>query len=629
MLGIYVRTSMEKDKTESTIEQQIKIGKQFALDNKLQYEIYEDKGISGYKISDDDNDLFKDRPKFNELLSDIEAKKITSVWVWEHSRLSRSQYGSAVIFRTFEKYKIKLYEKDREFDFKDPHTKMLRVMLDIMAEHERNLIVGRCTRGMHKKINEGKRSFGSLYGYKKTGLNDKGYQILEKVESEQENLKYGYKRILEGATLRQLTLELYNNKSFDKNEALRVSRYWHKLLKHFSYTGYELNMAGLDIKNKFDNFEIDDLSIINDEQYYVPSKNYPHKIVSIDDYVKVVTKLRKNRYGHHKNTFNKASRDLATGIISCNECGLKYYSFSHVSKKNGHEYTYNYYKHLVAMDNVLKCTQKKSFIVENIDNICKLFFFYFYLIFDNTAELLAESQREIKNNQMKVKEQVEKLEKYDTQYEKMIKKFNLALDDTDDTSEIKILARRISETEEKKEKNNDDLIRAKIEFEQLIDQYNGTEELNAYYNVKDKINDFFKMNIEEQRDNLITIIKKCLIFTPYLLIDTGSVLFVFNTENNYKFKDSLLENLDKDRIYKEHFIEALSDKNFIDIMELEKENKIKRKILKTGESDIYECKLTGHRKAFNKTVAEQLFSKLGINYDFSNRSNILFFMDLD
>jgi len=102
---------------------------------------------------------------------------------------------------------------------------------------------------------------------------------------------------------------------------------------------------------------------------------------------------------------------------------------------------------------------------------------------------------------------------------------------------------------------------------------------------------------------------------------------VFNTDNKYKFTDSLLENLDKDRLYKEHFIEALSDKNFIDITDMEKEKIIKSKIFKTGESEIYECKLTEHKKAFNKAVAEQLFNKLNINYDFSNHSNILFFMD--
>jgi hypothetical protein len=115
------------------------------------------------------------------------------------------------------------------------------------------------------------------------------------VESEIENIKYGYKRLLEGATLRQLTLELYNKKSFDKLEALRLSRYWYKVLRHFSYTGYELNMEGLEIVKKFDDFEIDNLSMLNDSAYYTRSKNYPHKLISIEKWITVSEKLRINR----------------------------------------------------------------------------------------------------------------------------------------------------------------------------------------------------------------------------------------------------------------------------------------------------------------------------------------------
>jgi DNA invertase Pin-like site-specific DNA recombinase len=628
MLGIYVRTSKEDDKKESPIEQQKSLGIQFALENKYQYEVYEDKGISGFKIADDDNDPFKNCPRFTDLINDIKAKKIDKVWVWEHSRLSRNQYASAIIFNLFEKQNIKIFEKDKEFNLKDPQTKLFRGILDVMAEYERSLIVGRTTRGLHNKINQGKRSFGSLYGYKKAGLDSKGFQILDKVDSEMENLKYGYKRILEGATLRQLTLELYNSQSFDKNEALRVSRYWHKLLTHFSYTGYELNMAGLEIKKKFDNFEIDDLSIINNEQYYVPSQHYPHKIISIENWVKVAEKLRINRQGHHNNKSNKASRDLATGIITCSECGQKYYSFTQVSKKCGHTYYYDYYKHNVAMQNVIKKKKKKSFIVNNADNIFKLFFFYYYMVFDNTNELLQESQRLIMTNQMKLEEQISQYEKNEKLYKNQIKKFNLALDDTDNMGEIKILARRISETEENIKTNYENLVKVKIELEQLREQYAGTEAMNAFYNVKDRINDFFTKNIEEQRDNLLAIIKKCLVFSPYLLIDTGKIIFIFDTEQKHEFKNDLLNNLDKDKIYKEHFIEALTtDKPFIDIMDLDREYYIKNKIYKVGETPIFECRLNGQNKPFNKLLAENIFQKLRIDYAFSKHTNILFFLN--
>jgi DNA invertase Pin-like site-specific DNA recombinase len=113
MLGIYCRTSKERDFETSTISQQRTAGIKFAEEHKFEYEIYEDEGKSGFKISDDDNDPFNNRPAFINLINDIKNKKIDKVWVWEHSRLSCNQYASAFIFNIFEKFKVKLFENQK------------------------------------------------------------------------------------------------------------------------------------------------------------------------------------------------------------------------------------------------------------------------------------------------------------------------------------------------------------------------------------------------------------------------------------------------------------------------------------------------------------------------------------
>ena len=110
MLGIYCRTSRENDFEKSTIIQQRVAGINFAEQHKFEYELYEDEGISGFKISDDEQDPFNNRPAFTNLINDIKSGKIDKVWVWEHSRLSRNQYASAFIFNVFEKHKVTLYE---------------------------------------------------------------------------------------------------------------------------------------------------------------------------------------------------------------------------------------------------------------------------------------------------------------------------------------------------------------------------------------------------------------------------------------------------------------------------------------------------------------------------------------
>jgi DNA invertase Pin-like site-specific DNA recombinase len=79
MLGIYCRTSILQDTETSTISQQRTAGIKFAEENKFEYDLYEDEGKSGFKISDDDQDPFNNRPAFTNLINDIKNKKVNKV----------------------------------------------------------------------------------------------------------------------------------------------------------------------------------------------------------------------------------------------------------------------------------------------------------------------------------------------------------------------------------------------------------------------------------------------------------------------------------------------------------------------------------------------------------------------
>jgi hypothetical protein len=95
----------------------------------------------------------------------------------------------------------------------------------------------------------------------------------------------------------------------------------------------------------------------------------------------------------------------------------------------------------------------------------------------------------------------------------------------------------------------------KIEMEQLNIKYAGTEEENMYYNVKDRIHTFFKkLNVEEQRNELIQTIKKCVVMGTHIIIDSGASIFVFDAENQYLFDSSLLKKLDDDKYFKINFL---------------------------------------------------------------------------
>jgi len=625
MLGIYIRTSKEGDKEESPIEQQKREGKVFAEKNDYRFEVYEDRGISGFKIADDETDPFKNRPGFVSLIDDIRSKKIDSVWVWEHSRLSRNQFASAIIFNIFEKNEVKIFEKDKEFKYTDPQSKMIRGILDIMSEYERSLIVSRTKRGLHSRINQGKRSFGRLYGYEKIGLDANGHQILGAVESEMENIKYSYKRILEGATLKEIAMKLYN-KSMDTIETMCVSRNLHRTLRHFSYTGFELNIAGLEILKRFEKFEIPDLSALKDPSYYVPSKNYPISLISVEDWIRVVERMH-FRGGPRKRYHNKkASKDLATGLIECSQCGDKFYSYVFRSESNGRRRCYNYYKHFIKLVKTTDCTQKRSFSVRNVNEAFKLFYFYFLLLFDDTTEMVTENLCLIKRNQDKAEEEVRRLQSEEKLLKTRITKFNEVLEKENDVNSIKILAHQIGETETKQKKNLDDLEKAKAELKSLKERYSETEAVNVYYNVINRIREFFKSkNIEEQRDELITIIKKCKIFQYFLAIEAGKVLFVFDLKTPYRFDETLLDRMDTETVYKEYFVYMISkEKQFLNLSDVLRESDIKQKTLETNKMAIYDCKLNGPNSHFHREVLERLLKERNIDYDCSNISNVLF-----
>jgi DNA invertase Pin-like site-specific DNA recombinase len=616
MLGIYCRTSREAEIENSTIIQQRLAGIKFAEGHNFEYELYEDEGKSGYKISEDEQDPFNNRPSFLNLINDIKARKIDKVWVWEHSRLSRNQYASAFIFNIFEKYKITLYENQKQFDLNDPQLKFTRQILDAVSEYERQLIVARTTRGIRKRIDEGKRSFQKLYCYQKDGKDEKGYTKWIPVESEIENYKYFLKRFNEGATLRKLTFEVYD-KQRAKWGMVSYAHFIGRILRGYQYTGYQLTIEGNEIFKRFRKNEIDNLQVLLDRKYWVKSVPFPLELISIEDWVSVCERLQikgRKLYGARKERILRASRDIATGLIECGDCGHRFYYKEQKihRKKENKDWIYRTYFHHIFFNNKVCSQRPKSFYIEYIDEIFKTFFFYSRLVFDNTNDLIQESQRNIRQNQIKIKEDIARTEKEIAVIEKRVLKFKKALDTTDDIDVIKVLSKQINENEEKNDKLKLELSKLKIDYEAQNEKFNQTLLEMTYYDVKEKINDwFFKMNIEEQRNELIKIIKKCKVFNHHLLIDTGKTVFIFDIDKHYIFDMKLLENLNKDEVYKKNFVEMKS----------------KREARRYNDKLIHNVNLN-RNKEMKAMVFQYLLKRYKINYNSNDTDNLVSFVPL-
>jgi DNA invertase Pin-like site-specific DNA recombinase len=615
MLAIYCRTS--KESNDSTIEQQEQIGVSFAISNKLAFKVYQDEGKSGFKIDDEVNP-FSHRPAFTNLINDIKAGAISQLWVLEHSRLSRNQYASAFIFNILEKHNVALYENDKELSLKDPQYQFMRQILDAVSQYERNLIVNRTTRGLYNAINNGRRSHCKFYGYKKVGRDNSGHTIWEPVESELEKVKYAYKALLEGNTMRSILQHLFIADNLQAEDTLRLSTTWSRRLCHFEYTGYCLNMEGLDVLHKYQKFEIDNLSALKESKYRIKSIPYPVKLISVDKWIECAERLHFHKVVRKNIADSKsrrASKDLCTGLMRCGSCGVQYYSYLLTYRDK----LYPYYKHATSFGR-RNCPQKpKTFAIVKIDEVYKIFYFYFYLVFDDTKRRIEESIREIKVQQMKTKEHINTLDKSLIQSQKQIKKFTAALDSTEDVKVIQVLAGRIAHTEEKISNDTKQLSLLKIELETLNDKYSGTELQNVYYSVKERIVTFFeKMNIEQQHSELLRVIKKCMLFGNCLVIEASAKLFIFDVSPNkmYKFDSEAYNKLMKDEVYLDNFL------NLDTVQKLEA-TQYENKPLSDWDLN------SKFKKEKMRTLISDYFKALGIFIDLEPIDHVVSFLDME
>lgn len=546
MLGIYARTSRDNPlEIISTIDQQIKAGIEFAIKNGFDYQVYADKGISGYKISEEEEtDPFNNRPQFTQLVNDIKNKKVESVWVWEHSRISRNQYASAFIFNIFQKYKITLYEKDKEFNLSDPTNQMLRQILDAVAQYERQLIVGRTTRGLYNAIDSGKRAHAKFFGYRRAGRDKNNNLLWEPVQSEIEQIRKWYAQYKDGKTLRSIILNQINGT--DKLETqvlLQRATKLGRFLAHAEYTGYNLNMKGLEILHKFEKCEITNLQALKNKDYWVKSLAYTVQIISIEEWVDIRERLQQNKLVRARNDVKKrkAEKSLATGIIKCSGCGLYYYHYHmRYKKENKNEFEdYYYYYHHKSFGNERCPNRPKSLDVKRIDSIFESFVFYFYMLYDTNKTAMQDDLESRNIELMKIKESQKSFDKEIAQTKRQIEKLNLALDSTDDVKAITVLAARISDCEEKikniAEKKAENFIvlnKKNEEMEKLqSDMY--------FYSAADQILNFHKKyNIEEKRTTLLKIIDESIAFGKYILIKNANKVFIFDSKKNYEIPES-------------------------------------------------------------------------------------------
>ena len=201
VLHIYIRVSTlaQADKGTS-LESQQQLGIKRAKELKFDYEVWNEGGKSSH------HEEIQGRPKLYELFQAIKAGDVKHLWIYDQSRLSRNDQVASILRYEFNKQGVTLYTKDGKFDLSSPSDKLLKQMLDAVAEFENSVRAERSRIGKLIKVKAGYWHGGPPpFGYQL----EQGKLTENKVESKW--VKFIFKQALKGISISHIKNELDSN----------------------------------------------------------------------------------------------------------------------------------------------------------------------------------------------------------------------------------------------------------------------------------------------------------------------------------------------------------------------------------------------------------------------------------
>lgn len=332
MVGLYARQSLDK-KDSISIETQLEYGKNICKLENLEYKEYFDKGYSGSNIN---------RPKFQELLKDVENGLIDKIICYRLDRISRSLVDFSNLLVIFEKHNVSFISATEQFDTSTPIGRAMINIIMVFAQLERETIQKRITDNYYARAKRGLFCGGSTpFGFssEKTIINDKKASILvpnsdiEKIKKIFDlylnNYSIGY-IYRETGIIQKTIRRILSNPIYVKSNFL-IYNYYKKLGYKIYNDISEFNGNGLMIFGKEIGKNTRRYTSL-DEQIVVVSTS--EGIIDPNEFLIIQEKLSKNPVHAKKD----GRYSWLTGIIKCGKCdhsiGVT------ISKRNKKDYSY-------------------------------------------------------------------------------------------------------------------------------------------------------------------------------------------------------------------------------------------------------------------------------------------------
>ena len=291
MLAIYTRLSKE-DKVSTSIVNQTREGKEFALKNNLKYTIYnEGEGVSG-------GAEIKDRPQLNRLLLDIRNGDIKAIWFRNQNRLERNSATYVIFISEAKKYNVDVYFNDKLHNFDNPSDNLLGNITSAVNQYQRDLQASQTKRTLKDNVRDGKVWSVVAYGYK----SNNGYLAIDKEEAIV--VRDIFKMSLIGKGTDSIANDLNDKGVSSRKGKLFRGKTIQGMIKNTIYKGKRL---------------------YSNEYYDCPNIIEPHLWQKVND------NLKNNRNNSGKKVDHKY---LLKGLLKCGECGRNYYGRKRLSGKD-------------------------------------------------------------------------------------------------------------------------------------------------------------------------------------------------------------------------------------------------------------------------------------------------------
>ncbi len=337
VIAIYIRVSTQEQAKEgySIGEQKERLEKYCEAHDWIVYKVYTDPGFSGGST---------DRPGLQQLIRDVERKRVDKVLVYKLDRLSRSQKDTLFLIEdVFLKNGVDFVSMTENFDTSTPFGRAMIGILSVFAQLEREQIKERMQIGLDARAKEGYFHGG--------GFEPIGYDYIdgELVINEYEALQI---RKIYDLTFTGLPI-------YSVYKYMRDHNYTHKY-KKWTDSAIRSCLNSIIYTGK-----------IQWKGEIYPGRHEP--IIDTETFNKMQDFLQKRDVGKFsKHPFQRTT--LLGGIIFCGNCGARYYCKQNVSKRPGITPAQRYYtcysrgKSAKTMIKDSNC-KNKSWNIKDLDKV--------------------------------------------------------------------------------------------------------------------------------------------------------------------------------------------------------------------------------------------------------------------